>query len=319
MLRRGKEINVITRFFLAACTLAAFVGFIKPERADASTILLSAENFAILGASTVTNTGATTINGDLGLYPGTSITGAGSITLTGATHDTDAVAHQAQIDATNAYNILAGLPSLQNLTGQDLGGLTLGPGVYTYSGATPSAQLTGTLILNFAGLSNRDIVFQIGSTLTTASGSKVVVENGNATDGVFFKVGSSATLGTGTTFAGNIIANQSVTLTTAAEILCGRAIALNGAVTMDTNTVSNNCFATSNGGSSSDFNSAGFSGGDFTNAGYTGGGFNGIPPTGTSAIPEPSTFALFGLGLFVIFELARRQRRKTEARISLFK
>jgi hypothetical protein len=131
------------------------------------------------------------------------------------------------------------LASTDNLTGQDLGGLTLGPGVYTFSGGTPSAQLTGTLTLDFAGVSNRDIVFQIGSTLTTASNSSIVVENGNATDGVFFQVGSSATLGTGSTFTGDILALSSITLTTGSNTN-GRALARNGAVTLDTNNV-NTC------------------------------------------------------------------------------
>ncbi len=144
------------------------------------------------------------------------------------------------------------------MSSQNLGGLTLGIGVYKFLSA---AQLTGTLTINFAGQSNSSIVFQIGSTLTTASASNIIVENGNATDGIFFNVGSSATLGTTTTFAGNILAQQSITLTTGAEILCGRAIALNGAVTMDTNTISDNCAPGGNYGSGrSDFGSLGFSG-----------------------------------------------------------
>ena len=131
-----------------------------------------------------------------------------------------------------------GLISTSDLSGQNLGGMTLGAGVYKYISA---AQLSGTLTLDFAGQSNRNIIFQIGSTLTTASASNIIVQNGNATDGVYFEVGTSATLGTSTTFAGNILADQSITLTTTAKILCGRAIALNAAVTMDTNTISNDC------------------------------------------------------------------------------
>jgi Ice-binding-like len=202
-------------------------------------VLGSADAFGVLAASAVTNTGPSIIWGNLGLYPGTSITGFPPGIVHGTIHNDDAVAMQAQADALTGYNFLAGLPFNQNLTGQDLGGKTLDPGVYFYAS---SAQLTGTLNLNFQGLSNEMIVLQIGSTLTTASASMVNVINPGNNDQVFWQVGSSATLGTTTDFYGSIIADQSITLTTGADINCGRAIALNGAVTMDTNNVNTgNC------------------------------------------------------------------------------
>ena len=205
--------------------------------AYADLILGSASSFAVLGGSAITNTGATVITGDLGVYPGTSITGFPPGIVNGTIHDGDAVAMQAQLDALTAINFLQGLPSNQNLSGQDLGGLMLTPGVYTFNS---SAQLTGALMLNFQGLSNQNFVFQIGSALTTASASSVLLLNMGTNDNVYWAIGSSATLGTTTDFEGNIIAEQSITLTTGATIDCGRALALNGAVTMDTNTI-NNC------------------------------------------------------------------------------
>lgn len=255
--------------------------------AYATPFLGSAGVFAILGASTVTNTGATTLGGDLGVYPGTALTGTGTVTLTGTIDAGDSTAATAQADALTAYNNLAGLSPTANLTGDDLGGVgTLGVGTYFFSS---SAQLTGALVLNFAGAQNENIVFQIGSTLTTASGSSVVVENVASGDNVYWQVGSSATLGTSTSFAGDIIALTSVTLDTTATDLCGSIIALNGAVTMDTNTVSNTCpVVDSSGTTIGTLGSGGTGTGTTVNAlAGTGGTITAPVITGGTTVPVP--------------------------------
>jgi ice-binding like protein len=193
----------------------------------------SAQGFAVLGGSTVTNTGATIVTGDLGVSPGTSVTGFPPGIVIGTIHAGDAVALQAQADALTAYTNLAGLACDVDLTGQDLGGLTLTPGVYCFD---TSAQLTGALTLDAQGSDSAEFVFQIGSTLTTATLSSVTLINGGAESNVFWQVGSSATLGSSTTFVGNVLASASITLVTNTNV-SGRALALNGAVTMDTNNV----------------------------------------------------------------------------------
>ena len=149
----------------------------------------------------------------------------------------------AQTDALAAYNAAAGLSYTSDLTGQDLGLVStllspLQPGVYKYDS---SAELTGTLYLNGGGASNAVYVFQIGSTLKTAPGSSVVIENPGSNDELIWQVVSSATLDTTTAFEGNIIADQSITLNTGATIGCGSALALNGAVTLDNNTITTGC------------------------------------------------------------------------------
>jgi hypothetical protein len=219
-----------------------------PQTGDAMTLTLlgTAQRFAVLGGSTVTNTGATTVDGNLGVAPGLAVTGfPPGLVTDGSIHAGDAVALQAQHDTITAYNALAGEAVTVDLTGQDLGGMTLVAGVYHFSS---SAQLTGALSLDAQGDPNAVFVFQIGSTLTTASESSVVVLNGATDCNVFWQVGSSATLGTTTAFKGSLLALTSITLNTGAKVI-GRALARNAAVTMDANDVSmSTCAASSDAG-----------------------------------------------------------------------
>src|SRR5947209_12257081 len=212
------------------CSTVLVLGFAALLYGPA-TAVAQLSSFAVLGGSTVTNTNTPTIvNGDLGVSPGSAVTGFPPGTVTGGTiHAADAVAAQAQSDLTNVYTNLANTPCNTDLSGQDLGGKTLTPGVYCFS---TSAQLTGTLTLDAQGNSNAAFIFKIGSTLTTASASSVLLINSASSCGVFWQVGSSATLGTGTALAGNIVALTSVTLNTGASVT-GRVLARNGAVTLD--------------------------------------------------------------------------------------
>jgi hypothetical protein len=230
--------NVMTRRILGLLTAIGVVTLLygaSPASAQTKPSLGSAESFAVLGAATVTNTGSSVITGDLGVSPGTAVTGfpPGLIGF-GSIHSADAIARAAQDSITAAYNNLTGQACTQDLTGLDLGGLTLKAGVYCFSS---SAQLTGTLTLNGEGNPHAVFIFKMGSTLTTASGSKVGLAAGASPSNVFWQVGSSATIGTTTSFAGNILALASITLTTGASVT-GRALARTGAVTLDTNTVS---------------------------------------------------------------------------------
>ena len=219
-----------------AVTLAASVLLGGGASAAPSPVTLGgADGFAVLGASTVTNTGPSVITGDLGVSPGSSVTGfpPGVVSAPATIHIADGVTTLAQTDLTTAYNTAAGLPCSANLTGQDLGGLTLTPGVYCFSS---SAQLTGTLTLDGQGDPEADFVFKAGSTLVTASASTVLLINEAQACRVFHQVGSSATLGTGSQFVGTVMALTSITATTGA-LVQGRLLARNGAVTLDSNVV----------------------------------------------------------------------------------
>jgi hypothetical protein len=202
----------------------------------------TAASFSVLAGSTVTNTGPTTMFGDLGLSPGSSVTGAPQVL--GATHVDDAVAIGAKDALTTAYNDAASRPP-NGSAGTDLSGQTFTAGVRA---ASSSLLLSaGSVTLDAQGDPNAVFIFQIGSTLTTGSNTSVSLVNGAQACNVFWKVGSSATLGTGTRFVGTIMAAESITATTGATIH-GRLLASVAAVTLDTNTITTSTCASSVGG-----------------------------------------------------------------------
>jgi hypothetical protein len=201
--------------------------------AESQVGLGSAGSFAVLAGETITNTGATTINGDVGLHPGTSTTGFGTVTLNGKKHVDNDKALAAKNSLVSAYNDAAGRIPTETIS-TELGGTKLKAGVYNSSSGT--FGITGSVTLNAQGDPDAVFIFQMSSTLITGSGSSVVLTNGAQACNVYWQVGSSATLGSGSSLQGTILALTSITLETGATI-AGRALARNGSVTMDTNTI----------------------------------------------------------------------------------
>jgi len=208
-----------------------------PGNAQAAAVpvpLGTADSFVVLAGAGVTNTGPTTLNGDLGTYPTKTITVTGKMTVTGTNHAGDAVTQKAKTDLVTAYNTTAGEGPTSPITG-DLNGRTLKPGVYN-SATSMGLRTGGTLTLDAAGNPDAVFVFQAGSTLKAESGSKILLRNGARSCNVFWQVGSSTTIGTNASFIGTVMSMQSITLNTGAKVV-GRALARNGAVTLDRNTI----------------------------------------------------------------------------------
>jgi hypothetical protein len=229
----------IMRGAAGAAAFLAFAALAAPAAQGATTPPLgSAASFAAVAATTITNTGPTVVNGDLGVFPGTSVVGFPPGTVVDGAIYTNAVADQAAQDAETAY-VAADQPCTDTRSDPDLGGDTLLPGVICFT--VSEVHLTGTLTLNANGDPNAAWIIKTGSTLVTASNSAVVLTGGGANpcnnNNITWRIGSSATLGSATSFLGNILASASVTLNTGA-VTTGGLYGNTGAVTMDTNTVS---------------------------------------------------------------------------------
>ena len=227
----------VHRSVTASASVAAVLCALAVSATPASAVgtpadLGVANSFAVLAGTGITNTGPTTLTGDIGTFPTPTITGVGLITVNGTNHGADAVTQQAKNDLVNAYDALARQPVDVTVSG-DLGGQTLVPGVY-FSASTMA--LTGELVLDGKGDPNAVFVFQVGSSLTTATASSVRLINSAQSCNVFWQVGASATLATTSTLRGSVLALTSVTANTGA-VVDGRLLARNGAVTLDTNTI----------------------------------------------------------------------------------
>lgn len=207
--------------------------------AEAPVNLRSAANFAALAGTTITNVpgDGTAITGDLGVSPGTAVTGFPPGIVVGTIHAGDSVAAQAQADLTTAYNDAAGRSTAPVTVSGNLGGMTLHPGLYKSTSSL--AISSGDLTLDAQGDPNAVFIFQMGSTLTTTSGRKVILSGGARSSNIFWQVGSSATFGTTSVFKGTILANISITFNTGAT-LHGAALARSGAVSLGANTIVGN-------------------------------------------------------------------------------
>jgi Ice-binding-like len=256
--------------FVAAGVAALALPVVAALAAQPPVGLGAADSFAVLAGSTVTNTGPSTINGDLGLSPGTAITGFPPGNVNGTIHAADGVAGNAKVDLTTAYVDAAGRTPPLAVSG-DLGGLTVTGGVYK---SKSSLGLTGVLTLDAQGDPSTVFVFQAGSTLTTASGSHVRLINGAQPCNVYWQIGSSATLGTTSVFAGNILALTSISMNRGV-VLDGRALARNGAVTLIDDTITAAHCAAGSGGTGG--------------GGTGGGGTGGARPTGTAVLTTVPT------------------------------
>jgi len=259
--------------------------------ATATVGLGPAASFSVLGGSTVTNTGPTTMFGDLGLSPGSSVTGAPQVL--GQTHVDDAVAIEAKNALTTAYDDAASRPS-NGSAGTDLAGRVFLPGVRTASNSLLLSS--GSVTLDAQGDPNAVFIFQIGSTLITGSSTTVLLVNGAQACNVFWQVGSSATLGTGTRFVGTIMASATITANTAATVH-GRLLAQTGAVNLDTNTITTSTCPSSASGSG---------GGTEVTTGAEGGGSSAGTPTTTPPPPAGSKTKTTG----------KHARRRTSRRAS---
>lgn len=240
----------ITPLALGALGAVLLVGMPSAGAAQPPVGLGTADSFAVLAYSGITNTGATTITGDVGTFPTASETGFNSltnfVTLTGTNHAGDAVTQGAKNDLVTAYNDAAGRTPVTNLP-VELGGSTLVAGVYV----SGTFGLTGTLTLDAKGNPGAEFIFKTQSTLITASNSRVLLINGADPCHVVWKVGSSATFSTGTQFVGDVLAHDSIAAQTSATFQ-GRLLASNGAVTLDTNTITRaNCVTSGGSGTTS--------------------------------------------------------------------
>jgi ice-binding like protein len=231
--RRSRASSFVVTLAVVLYGVASFLAAPSALAAQEPVGLGAAESFSVLAGSGITNTGPTTITGDVGTFPTPSETGFGSVTLHGTNHAGDAVTQAAKDDLVSAYNDAAGRTPVTNVP-VELGGSTLLAGVYT----SGTFGLTGTLTLDAQGNTDARFIFQADTTLITASNSRVLLINEADPCNVVWKVGSSATFNTGTRFVGDVLALTSITAQTSATFE-GRLLARNGAVTMDTNTITN--------------------------------------------------------------------------------